>query len=102
MIVGPTLHVVTANDLLDGEVVYLDPLGRWTRDPALALAIADTDEAQAKLAEAQAQPDRVVGAYLAEAGRDPVTGAPVALHYREALRATGPTHRRDLGKQAWG
>lgn len=95
-------YVVTANDLLEGDVVYLDPAGAWTRDPAGARLLADKAEAEATLARAAARADRVVGAYLAETGFDPETGAPVPLHYREAMRATGPSHRRDLGKQAWG
>ena len=47
-----TPKVVTANDLLLGDVIYLDANGDWTRDHADAALFAEQDQAEAKLAEA--------------------------------------------------
>jgi len=84
-------HVLTANHLLRGHVVYLCAGGTW--GPALAEARVFTDAAQADaaLSRAQAQPNLLVSAYLAPVQPSP-TG-PRALHFREAFRATGPSAR---------
>ncbi|MCB1359334.1 MAG: DUF2849 domain-containing protein [Maritimibacter sp.] len=78
---------VTANDLLTGEVVFLAADGTWVAELAGAMLIADPDEAAHRLALAQADEGRVVGAYLAKAaaGASP-------LHFRERFRATGPSN----------
>ena len=58
--------IVSANDLLMGDVVYLDRSGTWTRRLDAA-AVAETPEAaEDLLAAAAAQPDQVVGPYLAD------------------------------------
>ncbi len=89
-------RIVSANDLMDGDVVYLDAGGAWTRRLSEA-AVAETPEASEVLLErAAAQPHRIVGAALAEVERTPQ--GPRPLHYREATRATGPTTRPDLGR----
>ncbi|MDE0173704.1 MAG: DUF2849 domain-containing protein [Defluviicoccus sp.] len=89
--------VLTANDLFDGAVVYLDPDGAWTRRPGAARLLEDEAEANRRLAAA-AREDAIVDPYLAEAV--PASdGRPKAVHVREALRATGPSNY-DHGKQA--
>ncbi|MEM9250542.1 MAG: DUF2849 domain-containing protein [Pseudomonadota bacterium] len=92
-------RIVSANDLLDGDVVYFEgdgDAGEWTRHLARA-TVADTPEAaDALLARAAAQPHRVVGPALAEVER--TESGPRPLHYREVTRATGPTTRPDLGR----
>ncbi|MGF1476341.1 MAG: DUF2849 domain-containing protein [Geminicoccaceae bacterium] len=94
---GP--RVVTANDLLEGDVVYLDLDGGWTRRLENAAIATTAEEAERLLKIAEAQPDRVVGPYWAEVR---LTGgtAPKPVHYREAIRTRGPSIRRDLGRQA--
>src|SRR6056297_810923 len=61
-----TPKVVTANALVEGDVVYLTFDDRWTRDLAQAELITDEAHAQLRLLLAEGQPDQVVGVYLAD------------------------------------
>jgi hypothetical protein len=92
-----TPKVVTANALLEGDVVYLSDDGQWTRALSEAEMIEDEAIAQLRLIEAQGQADRVVGPYLADVR--PGAHGPEPVHFREAFRARGPSNR-NLGKQA--
>lgn len=93
--------IITANRLRDGIVVFLDGAGAWTEDFHAATVLADEVRpaalAKAKLSEAA---NEVVDVYEVEVELRNGHAAPKAL--REAIRATGPTVRRDLGKQALG
>jgi hypothetical protein len=82
--------VVTASDLLEGDVIYLTADDRWTRHLAEAELIEDEAHAQLRLLLAESQPNRVVGAYLAEVKPGP--HGPEPTHFREAFRATGPSN----------
>ncbi|MGB3554585.1 MAG: DUF2849 domain-containing protein [Jannaschia sp.] len=82
--------VVTANRLLEGDVVYLAADDRWVTDLPSAEAIEDEAVAEARLLDAMAQADRVVGAYLADIRLGP--DGPEPIHFREAFRASGPTN----------
>ena len=84
-----TPKVVTANDLLEGDCVWLTETGAWTRTLAEAQLITDPDTAGERLAVAAAQPGIVVGAYLADAAEGPDGPAPV--HFREVFRQRGPS-----------
>ena len=88
---------VTANALLEGDVVYLTQQGHWTRNHAEADLIEDAATADIRLLEAQALAHEVVGPYLADA----IKGAngPEPTHFREAFRTRGPSNY-DHGKQA--
>ena len=92
-----TPKVVTANALIEGDVVYLAADDRWVRHLSEAEALTDEAEAQLRLLKAQAQPHRVVGAYLAEVRIGP--DGPEPAHFREAFRTRGPSNYRH-GKQA--
>lgn len=94
-----TPKVVTANSLLDGDAVWLTVDDRWSRLIGEAELIDDEAHAAIRLLHAESQPDRVVGAYLADA----VAGAdgPAPAHFREAFRARGPSNYPH-GKQAEG
>lgn len=91
-----TPKVVTANALIEGDVVYLTENGDWTRHHHEALLLEDEADAELRLIEASQQQHLVVGAYLAEARRGP--GGPEPVHFREAFRARGPSNYRH-GKQ---
>ena len=82
--------VVTANALLEGDVVYLTADDRWTRSHAEAELIEDEAVAQLRLLEAQKRASEIVGAYLADAVRGPKGPEPV--HFREAFRTRGPSN----------
>ena len=92
-----TPSVVTANDLLSGDVIYLTPQGDWSRIHAKAALFTDHSAAEAALATAQAQTGLLVGAYLAAARRG--ANGPEPTHFREAFRARGPSNYPH-GKQA--
>ncbi|WP_170368379.1 DUF2849 domain-containing protein [Ruegeria arenilitoris] len=85
-----TPKVVTANDLLEGDVIYLTADDRWSRDLREAELITDEAHAQLRLLDAQKQVDKIVGAYLA----DVVAGenGPEPTHFREDFRRTGPSN----------
>lgn len=90
-----TPKVVTANALLEGDVIYLTAQDTWTRSHVDAELIEDEAHAQLRLLHAETQID-VVGAVLADATAGPDGPAPV--HFREAFRAKGPSNYRH-GKQ---
>ena len=90
--------IVSANDLFDGDVVYLDRTGGWTRNIGDA-RIAATPEEASTLDAAAHQPARVIGPYLVDVALDPA-GRPRPVHYREVLRDAGPTTRPDLDRKA--
>jgi len=94
-----TPQIVTANDLLDGDVVYLTGDGSWMRRPAGAAIARTVVQAQMLLSRAAAQSNRVVDPYLAAVSISP-RGQPVPVHFREQFRARGPSNRPDHGKQA--
>lgn len=94
------LQVVTANRLVDGDVVYLTEDGHWSewlRDGCLA----DNKQAAAALletAEKAVAAQIVVEPYAIDVIAEDETVR--ASRYREQIRASGPTIRTDLGKQA--
>jgi hypothetical protein len=89
--------VLTANDLFEGDVVYLTAAGHWSRAHTDALLFRDAAAAGQALAAAQAQPERLVGPYLAPAHSGPE--GPKPAHFREVFRARGPSNYQH-GKQA--
>ena len=92
-------QILTANRLLDGEVVYLAADGTWVEDLHAAGVLATKAEGEAALvtgATAELNQE-IVHSYLFDVV-DGETLKPVKQ--REIIRAAGPTVRRDLGKQA--
>ncbi|WP_298431081.1 DUF2849 domain-containing protein [uncultured Jannaschia sp.] len=81
--------VVTANRLLEGDVVYLSAADTWVTALSDAEMLTDEAVAEARLLDALAQP-HIVGAYLAEVTR--TENGPAPVHFREAFRASGPTN----------
>ncbi len=92
-----TPKIVTASDLIVGDVIYLTEDDRWSDRIDDADQITDEAHAQLRLLHAESQPNTVVGAYLAEARPGP--NGPEPTHFREAFRATGPSNYAH-GKQA--
>lgn len=90
--------VVTANDLFSGDVVYFTERHDWAgalTDAAIAL---DKAAADALLALANQQQDKIVGAYIADVTLD-ADGTPQPVHFREVFRTRGPSNYFH-GKQA--
>jgi len=94
-----TPKVLTANALLEGDVIYMMPDGDWTRHHGQAQLFEDEASANAALASAGKQADKLVGAYLADAVRG-LDGQPEPVHFREIFRTRGPSNYTDHGKQA--
>jgi hypothetical protein len=93
-------QVLTANRLSVGEVVYWNAAKGWVTYLHDAEILPD-DKAEAVLKSDGArsvQERQVVNPYLFEVRVNGATVVPVKT--REAIRAAGPSARRDLGKQA--
>ncbi len=88
--------VVTANDLLEGDVVYLAADDTWVRDLQDAEIIEDEAIADLRLLDASAQSDVVVGVYLIDVIRD--EAGLQTTHFREEFRTKGPSNYNH-GKQ---
>ncbi|MHC5654706.1 DUF2849 domain-containing protein [Stappia sp. ICDLI1TA098] len=95
------MKALTANRLIDGEVVWLGRSGSWVETLDLCRLLETTDaEADAEAFAARAVAEReVVEPYLIDLARKE-DGSLSPVRLRERIRATGPTSRRDLGKQA--
>ena len=94
------LQVVTANRLVDGEVVYLAADGHWSEwigDGCLADDSQRLDSLM-ETAEKAVATQIVVAPYAIDVIIE--DGNVRARRYREYIRASGPTIRADLGKQA--
>lgn len=89
--------VVTANHLIEGDVVYLAASGQWTRVLAQAQVFTDAVEADTALNRAAQRTAEVVGCYLAEVRLTPHGAEPA--HFREEFRRRGPSNYAH-GKQA--
>lgn len=80
--------VVTANDLIEGDSVFLGAIG-WVRDVAMARVAMCEDEARVlETAGLEGEIGNVVvGPYLVEVSVE--TGKPVPVLRREQIRASG-------------
>lgn len=93
------MKVVTANRLLDGEVVFWKA-GQWVERFADAELFADVEPGEAAVAVGKSQPTVIVEPYLIDVTESGSGLAPVS--YRERIRALGPTNEPTHGKQAEG
>jgi len=82
--------VVTANALLEGDVVYVKADGSWSRSLQKALVLRETKDADSHLQTATAQSNLVVGAYLIPVELN--AGRLETIHSREYFRKTGPSN----------
>ncbi|GFE64037.1 DUF2849 domain-containing protein [Litoreibacter roseus] len=85
-----TPKVVTANALLEGDVIYLTEADTWSRKIGEAEVIEDAAHGDLRLLLAQSQPDQVVGAYLADV--QITDDGPQPTHFREEFRTRGPSN----------
>jgi sulfite reductase (NADPH) hemoprotein beta-component len=93
------LKALTANRLIDGEVVFWSGEA-WVERFGQARLFDAEDAAEAAEAHAKAEIARLIDPYLIEVA--PVDGGFAPVSYRERLRALGPTNKPDHGKQALG
>jgi hypothetical protein len=94
--------VITANRLTDGVVVFQTADESWTEDFNRAAVLLDPQATAGALTRAKQDEANnvIVDAYVVAVEERNGHFVPKAL--REAIRAAGPTIRRDLGKQALG
>ncbi len=92
-----TLQVLTANRLLDGEVVFWSG-DRWVEQFSDAKIYDAAEPADAALEAAKGRPTVLIDPYLIAVTDD--GAAPVS--FRERIRALGPSDHLELGKQAEG
>jgi len=94
------MKAITANRLLDGEVVFWKA-GQWV-DAFGDAQLFDHDDAavEAAVATGKGQPTVVVDVYPIDLTPSEGHWAPVG--YRERIRALGPTNEPTHGKQAEG
>jgi hypothetical protein len=94
--------VITANRLSDGVVVFQTAEASWSEDFNRAAVLPDPEATASALKRAKQDETNniVVDPYAVAVEERNGHFAPKAL--REAIRAAGPTNRRDLGKQAQG
>ena len=83
-------QIITANDLLEGDVVYFTAAATWSRDIQKAEVFSDEAIAQVRLIEAMAQANTIVGAYLMPIQLTKNGQAPT--HFREEFRTKGPSN----------
>lgn len=93
------MKALTANRLIDGEVVFWTG-AEWAERFSQALLFDDVAQAEAAEAHAKTQITLLIDPYLIDVQAVDGGAAPVA--YRERLRALGPTNKLDHGKQALG
>jgi len=92
------MKAITANRLIDGEVVFWNE-GAWVERFGQAQLFDDDAIADETAARAQ-QPLKVVDAYLIDVVEEEGGFAPIS--YRERIRALGPQNHPHHGKQAEG
>lgn len=96
----PLPVILLANDLLDGVVVFWTG-SVWSADPATALVAHTADAANALngIGHKSYVQNQVVDPVLVDVTID-TQGRAIPNHFRERFKVSGPTVRRDLGKQA--
>ena len=82
--------VLTASDLLEGDVIYWTKSGEWSRNHDDAVLFQDEQSANGVLSEAEKDLN-LVGPYLADA-RISESGQPEPVHFREVFRTRGPSN----------
>lgn len=92
------MKALTANRLLDGEVVFWNQ-GAWKTRFGEAQLFDNDEVAEAAVAKAQ-QPTVVVEPYLIDVEAEEGGYAPIA--FRERIRALGPLNHPQHGKQSEG
>jgi sulfite reductase (NADPH) hemoprotein beta-component len=95
------MKAVTANRLIDGEVVFWKS-GAWVEGFGDAQLFDETQEVEveAAVAKGKAQPTQIVDPYPIDLV--PVEGGLAPVSYRERIRALGPSNEPTHGKQAVG
>lgn len=87
-----TTWLITANDLRQGNVVYLNSEAGWESNIEKAQQLLDKTDAEQRLPAATSQQMQVVDPYLIEV-EQLEDGSIFPVHFREQFRVSGPTHQ---------
>jgi len=93
------MKAITANRLIDGDVVFWKS-GQWVERFGDAELFDSDEPIEAAVAVGKSQPTVVVDVYPIDLVESGDHWAPVS--YRERIRALGPTNELTHGKQAEG
>ncbi len=95
--------ILTANYLLSGKVIYLNPEKKWIENSVNADVFDNQEDANNALTFADTQIDRIQSAYLIDVVLTS-DGTPMPISKKELIRAAGPTnyfHGKQAEKEAW-
>ena len=86
-------HIITANNVETGAVVYLNQLFDWTTELAAARILTSDSEVEdvLQIIERAKISRNVVGVYAFEIEGMEDNKSPVPLRFREQIRVSGPT-----------
>lgn len=84
--------LISANDLLEGGVVYLTEKSEWSRSLSSARIIKDKETAAELLADIEKNQTFVVSPFSVNACLS-LSGDLTLPHFRDRYRESGPTHR---------
>ena len=96
----PLPVILLANDLLDGQVVFWTGT-EWSPDPSTPYVAHEAEQVETleKIGQYAYAHNQVVDPALVDVTID-ARGQAIPSHFRERFKVSGPTVRRDLGKQA--
>ena len=83
-------QIITANALIEGDVIYFTASDTWTRDIQEAEVFSDEAIAQVRVIDAMARATVSVGAYLMSVQQSAKGIA--TTHFREDFRTKGPSN----------
>ncbi len=89
--------IISANDLLIGDVVFLTADHDWSRELSEAVIALTPEETEDLLKAANNTPGLVVGPYALDVTVE--DGRPYPAENREKFRERGPSNRPELGRQ---
>ena len=95
--------ILTANNLLSGKVIYLNPEKKWIENSVNADVFDNQEDANNALTFADTQIDRIQSAYLIDVVLTS-DGTPMPISKKELIRAAGPTnyfHGKQAEKEVW-
>lgn len=84
------VNLISANDLVQGTIVYLTESSQWDRSITSARKIEDHETATAVLTDIELTQQSVVSPYIVNATLSP-EGNPMPTHFRDQFRESGPT-----------
>jgi hypothetical protein len=92
------MWLISANDLLLGDVVYLSGQSTWTRELTGAEFFISEQAAEQARIQAESQSNQVIGPIVVAASWHASDQRVELDHYRDRFRESGPTHRKELSR----